>query len=115
MNEAAGKPVKEGRVAHFKPLAARQPPDQRLAPALWLPRHARVEGAKVARVVLYSEIMYLAKGTLEGPGSQHQEELAALRTELSVHPAAQDALSAAGLSSQDVVATTVAPGGILLF
>lgn len=73
-----------------------------------------VEAATAARVVLYSQIMYLTKGTLEAATSRQKQDLAALRTEISVDPAAQEALVAAGLTTQDVVATTVAPDGILV-
>jgi len=73
-----------------------------------------VEGSKVARIVFYSQIMYLTKGTLGAATSLQEQELAALRTEILVHPAAQDALVAAGLSTQDVVATMVTPDGVLV-
>jgi hypothetical protein len=74
----------------------------------------KVEAATVARVVLYSEIMYLTKGTLEAATSQQELDLAALRTEISAHTVAQDALAAAGLGTQDVVAMMVTPGGVLV-
>ncbi|MNL84236.1 hypothetical protein D3C87_2121430 [compost metagenome] len=59
--------------------------------------------------------MYLTKGTIEAAASvQQQDDLVSLRAKISANTLAQDALAAAGLSTQDVVAATLSTDGVLL-
>jgi hypothetical protein len=78
-------------------------------------QYEKLEAASTARVVPYSKLLYLTKGTEERALSLAQEgDLADLRLRVSKSQAAQAALLAAGLTEQDVVAVASGQNGVLL-
>ena len=78
-------------------------------------QYEALEAASTARVVPYSKLLYLTKGTEERALSLAQEgDLADLRLRVSKSLAAQAALDAVGLTAQDVVAIASGQNGVLL-
>lgn len=91
------------------PAAAQIPPAQAQTRM-----NVAIETANAARVVLFSDLHYLSKGTPgPAPGADELEALASLHKRIDKNPTFQTVLKAAGLTTDDVVAVSMSQVGVL--
>ena len=73
-----------------------------------------IETANAARIVRFSDLHYMTKGTPGPvPGADELEALASLYRRIDKNPTCQTMLKAEGLTKEDVVAVSMSQGGVL--